>query len=53
MKVKITFTASFETIIEVEDDQNINDAISDIDIPENSSCKYIDDSFEVNSEEEL
>ena len=52
MKVKVIFTASYETVIEVAFDQTIDDVISDIDVPENSSCKYVEDSFEVNSEEE-
>lgn len=48
----VTFTATFKTKIIVVDDDGIADALTDIDIPENDACKYVGDSFEVESVED-
>lgn len=52
-QVKITFTVTYETVIEIEDDENVEEIAFDVNIPESSSCKYVEDSFEIESEEEV
>lgn len=46
-KKVVTFSVKFTTEIEYSDDSDLADKISDIDIPENDSCSYVQDSFEV------
>lgn len=53
MKMKVKFTVSYETVIEIDDQEDLEDAISDIDIPEGENVKYVEDSFEVESQEEI
>jgi hypothetical protein len=47
MKVIVTWTARYRTEIEVGSDENIQDAASNIDIPEPDGTEYVKDSFEV------
>lgn len=42
----VRFTVAYETIIVVPEGTSVDDAVSDIDIPENATCTYVDDSFE-------
>ena len=54
-ELTVEFTARFKAIIQVEDDasdEDIHDAICDVDVPENDQCKYIPDTFEPNDPEE-
>lgn len=46
-KVLVRFKAIYETHVNVNQETSLQDAVSDIDIPENDDCKYVDDSFEV------
>lgn len=46
VKHRIRFSVEYETFIECDPDA-VSDAISEIDIPENASCKYIPQTFEV------
>lgn len=46
MKIKVKFTATFEAVIDVSDKKDVDSAISNIDIPENEQCSYVEDSFE-------
>ena len=48
MKCKVKFSAEFVVDIDVDTEagDSLNDAITDIDIPENE-CKYFEDSFTV------
>lgn len=48
-EVTVRFSATFETKIFVEDEDDVDDAISDIDIPESEDCAYIADTFDVES----
>lgn len=50
MKYTVYFTAQFKTQIELNnflDDDELDDTLADIDIPETKNCTYISDSFEV------
>jgi hypothetical protein len=51
MKVKITYQASFTTIIEVSDLEEVGDATSNICIPEDENSEYKRNSFEVLADE--
>jgi hypothetical protein len=47
-ELTVRFTATFETkIVVVGDDDCIEDALTDIDIPETESCQYVPDQFNV------
>jgi len=43
---KVKFAAKFEATVEVEEGESLEDAISDIDIPENAQCRYEPETFE-------
>ena len=43
----VRFTATFETTVVVAKGQNLEDEITDIDIPEDAQSKYVPDTFEV------
>lgn len=48
-KITVEFEARCQATLEVPDDateEDIQDAVADIDIPENDECKYIADTFE-------
>lgn len=47
MKYRIVFIAKFETIVEVNDDYSLDDAIGDLNIPEEDGVRYKPDTFEV------
>lgn len=47
MQVKVRFSVEFETTIEVPDDENVWDAVQDIEIPEKEGVSYKEDSYEV------
>ena len=49
----VPFTVRMKARIRLEDGENLEDAISDIDIPENHQCFYVVDSFEPGTPEEL
>lgn len=53
MKYRIVFVAQFETIVEVNDDYSLDDAIGDLDIPEEDGVRYKPDTFEVVSTKEI
>lgn len=45
----VTFTATFKAKVCVPDNatqSDIDDAVADIDIPENDQCEYVPDTFE-------
>lgn len=48
----VVFTAQYKTKVTVEDNESVSDAISEIDIPENSTCDYKSESFEIDSVED-
>lgn len=51
MKTKIVrFSVEYETTIEYTDESDLNDRIADIEIPENDSCVYVENSFSVNED---
>ena len=55
-KLTVEFEARFKATIEVDDEateEEIHDAVCDIDIPENNQCKYVSDSFEPDEPEEV
>lgn len=43
---KVRFTVTYEATIEVVEGESLEDAISDIDIPENATCTYVPNSFQ-------
>jgi len=48
-KITVQFEARFQATLEVPDDateEDIQDAVADIDIPENDECKYVADTFD-------
>lgn len=49
----VRFSVTYETMVSVDHNETIGDAIADIDIPEKPGCRYIDDSFEALSHEDL
>jgi len=46
-RLKVRFTVEYEALVCVGEDDNISDAVSDIDIPERPGCEYVADTFEV------
>lgn len=48
-ELTVVFTASFTTKIKVEDGESVADALSEIDIPENATCEYNGESFQIES----
>lgn len=48
-RLKVRFTVEFEALVCVGEDDNIADAVSDIDIPERPGCDYVADTFDVQS----
>lgn len=48
----VPFTVKMKARIRLEDGESLEDAISDIDIPENHQCFYVQDSFEPGTPEE-
>lgn len=53
MRIRVTYKVRYETYIECETKDDIQDEISDIDIPVDEDSSYIEDSFEVCSTDEL
>ena len=47
MIVKVTYKVLYTADIEVDDNETIEDAASNINIPEDGISNYVDDSFEV------
>lgn len=47
MKLRVTYTVDYETEIDVSSLDDIDDAICNIDVPENDESKYIGESFDV------
>ena len=50
MKTKVFFSVCYVAYVESDAD-DLYDAIADIDIPENDTCKYVEDSFIVEETE--
>jgi len=50
---RVTWTATFETIVAIDNDEQLEDACSDIEIPEDADSQYKSDTFEVEKTEEL
>ena len=46
MKVKVIYSVQYVTEIDVENETDIDDAIQEIDIPENETSSYVEGSFE-------
>lgn len=49
MRVKVRFTATYETEVEVNDPNNqaeLSEAMCNIDTPENATCSYFGSTFE-------
>jgi hypothetical protein len=53
MKYKVRFLVEYETEIEVESEEDLSDAVNDIDIPENENCFYAVNSFIVLDSEKI
>ena len=51
MKYKVRFTATFETWVEC-DKEDLQDAICDVNIPEDNETKYVSDTIELESVED-
>ena len=51
--IKVKFSVEYETVINVNDNDDVEDAVVNIEIPENDLCKYVKDSFEVLKETTL
>jgi hypothetical protein len=47
--VTVRFSAIFETKIFVDSEDDIDDAVADIEIPESEDCKYVSDTYNVES----
>lgn len=47
MKKKVTFTVKYVTEIEVNENDELSDLISDINIPESHKTEYVPNSFEI------
>ena len=47
MQYRVTYSVRYETVIEVEEGENVDDAVSDVEIPETEKVMYVDQSFEV------
>ena len=43
----VTYTVKFRTVVKVEEEYDLHDYVSDIDIPENEESKYVANSFEI------
>jgi len=50
---QVTFTVKMKARIRLEDGEDLGDAISNIDIPENHQCFYVEGSFEQEDVEDL
>ena len=48
-RLKVRFTAEFETFIDLAEGDHVPDMVSDIDIPERPDCEYVANSFDVQS----
>jgi len=48
-EITVRFSAIFETKIFVDSEDDVEDAIADIDIPESEDCKYVSDTYNVES----
>lgn len=48
-KYKVTYSATFQAIVELDDSDSIEDVVADIDIPEGgqNNSVYEDDSFDI------
>lgn len=51
--IEITFTAKFRTTIQVDDDYDERDLLDEVDIPESDRTKYVEDSSEVCSVQQV
>lgn len=49
----VTFTAQFKTKVFVAERESLSDAVSDVDIPESKDTKYIEQTFEIDSVEDM
>ncbi len=47
MEHKVRFTVTYEATVQVDEGECLEDAIANIDIPENATCTYVPNSFEV------
>ena len=43
----VIYTVKFRTVVKVEEEYDLHDYVSDIDIPENEESKYVANSFEI------
>ena len=43
----VIYTVKFRTVVKVEEEYDLHDSVSNIDIPENEESKYVANSFEV------
>ena len=43
----VRFLVEYETLIELEDGEHIQDAVYDVDIPETADVRYVDGTFDV------
>ena len=48
-QLKVRYTATFEATITVEDDESVQDAVDDINIPEDNVSKYVEQTFDIDS----
>ena len=46
-KYLVTYSVKFVTEVEVPEGQNVEDVVSDIEIPENDESTYCADSYEI------
>jgi hypothetical protein len=49
---RVRITVQYDAMVFVKPGENVGDRISDIDVPENTQCKYVEDSFEPSDEYE-
>ena len=43
----VIYTVRFRTVVKVEEEYDLPDSVSNIDIPENEESKYVANSFEI------
>lgn len=53
MQYRVTYSVRYETVIEVEEGESVDDAVSDVEIPETEKVMYVDQSFKVVDVEKL
>lgn len=50
---RVTYSVRYETVIDVEENNSVEDAVSDVQIPETDNVTYVEQSFKVIDVEKL